>query len=61
VSESAAREPREPITLASDAEEIVLGCTACGREVRVAMEPTLILLRTIDDFVRKHAPCQVVA
>jgi hypothetical protein len=59
MTDAAATEPGEPISLESTSEEIVLGCTACGREVRVTMEPQLILLKTIDDFVSKHSPCQV--
>lgn len=43
--------------IADRGEEIALGCTCAGAEVRAGQEPTADLLNAVQVFAAEHAAC----
>jgi hypothetical protein len=51
----------DPLRLSPDGDNVVMECTVCGAGSTAALEPTPVLLDTIDVFIAGHAGCYYVA
>ena len=50
--------PAQPVEVRSVDSSVALGCSGCGEELRLPLEPVAPMLDAIGEFVRRHGPCQ---